>query len=195
MTANSAPVETGEPAPTEIRDPRRRAFLPQTIGERLGSFCWSIARVLLFRPSPFNWWRILLLRVFGASVHGSARIAPSVRVYFPWNLTIGRDVVIDHQVIINCMGVVEIGDETRVSPYAHLCAGTHDYRRRDMRIVRRPIHVGKGVWIATDAFVGPGVTLGDGCLLAARSSAFGNLPAGQVCIGEPARPRRPRFPA
>ena len=62
-----------------------------------------------------------------------------------------------------------------------------------MKIVRRAITIGCNVWIAADAFVGPGVTLGDDCLLAARSSAFHDLPAGQVCIGEPAKPRRARY--
>ncbi len=183
------------PATTEIPALGRRAFLPQTVGERFAGFCWSVTRVLLFRTSPFNWWRLLVLRLFGAAVGGSAVIAPSVRIYFPWNLTVGRNVVIAHKVIINCMGAVEIGDGVRISQYAHLCAGTHDYRRRDMRIERRPIRVGAGSWIAADAFVGPGVTMGEGCLLAARSSAFGNLPAEQVCIGEPARPRGARFEA
>ena len=61
-----------------------------------------------------------------------------------------------------------------------------------MSIMPAPIVVGEDVWIAADAFVGPGVTLGDGVVLAARSSAFHDLPEGMVCIGEPARPRRPR---
>ena len=81
-------------------------------------------------------------------------------------------------------------DGSRISQYAHLCAGTHDYRRRDMKIVSRAITIGKGVWIAADAFVGPDVTIGDRSLLAARSSAFSDLPAGHVCMGEPARPSR-----
>jgi putative colanic acid biosynthesis acetyltransferase WcaF len=95
-----------------------------------------------------------------------------------------------HKVIINCMGRVRIGAGTLISQYAHLCAGTHDYRRRDMRIVSCPITIGSGVWIAADAFVGPDVTIGDRSLLAARSSAFSDLPAGQVCLGEPAKPYR-----
>ena len=137
-------------------------------------------------------WRLFLLRRFGADVHGSARIAPSVRIDFPWNLVVARGVDIAHGAIVNCMGAVRIGEGTRVSQYAHLCAGTHDYRSPRMPIVRSPITIGSDVWIAADAFVGPGVTIGNGALLAARSSAFGNLPAGQVCIGEPARPRGAR---
>jgi putative colanic acid biosynthesis acetyltransferase WcaF len=136
---------------------------------------------------------VLILRCFGASIHRSAMIHPSALIEFPWNFSAGENVIIEHCVIINCMGRIEIGDGTRISQYAHLCAGTHNYRDRRMPIVRRSIHVGRNVWIAADAFVGPGVRIGDGSLLAARSSAFGNLPAGQICVGEPARPRKKRF--
>ena len=99
--------------------------------------------------------------------------------------------VIGHGAIVNCMGKIAIGRGTRISRYAHLCAGTHDYTSRDMRLLRGPITIGRHVWIAADAFVGPGVTIGDGVLLAARSSAFRDLPPGQICIGEPALPHRP----
>ena len=178
---------------TEISRTRRGVFLPQTVAERLLGFWWSVVRMFLFRwsPPPLNRWRIALLRLFGATVHSSAFISPSVRIDYPWNLIVDRDVNMAHYIILNCMGTIEIGAGTQISQYAHLCAGTHAYQRRDMKIVRRSIKIGKGVWIAADSFVGPGVTIGDGSLLAARSSAFSDLPAGQVCIGEPARPRRP----
>ena len=177
---------------TEIPDPRKRNFFPQTTGQRVAGFWWSVVRNTLFRwsPPPLDGWRRWLLRRFGADVHRSVRIAPSVRVDYPWNLVVARDVAIAHNVIINCMGRVKIGAGTRISQYAHLCAGTHDYVRRDMKIVSKSITIGAGAWIAVDAFVGPDVTIGDRCLLAARSSAFSDLPAGHVCMGEPAKPCR-----
>ncbi len=179
---------------TEISSYRRGTFLPQSAAERMLGFWWTLVRMFLFRwsPPPLNRWRIALLRLFGAKVHSSAFISPSVRIDYPWNLVVDRDVTMAHCIVLNCMGTIEIGAGTRISQYAHLCAGTHDYERRDMKIIRRPIKIGKDVWIAADSFVGPGVTMGDGSLLAARSSAFGDLPTGQVCIGEPARPYRPR---
>jgi putative colanic acid biosynthesis acetyltransferase WcaF len=179
---------------TEVPPPSKRVFLPQSMRERTAGALWSIVRATLFRMSPehFDLLRILLLRTFGARIDGSARIHRSAHIDFPWNLTVGRDAVIGHGVIINCMGEVTVGDRTHISQYAHVVAGTHDYERRDMAIVRKPVTIGADVWIAADAFVGPGVTLGDDCLLAARSSAFRDLPAGMVCVGEPARPVHPR---
>ncbi len=175
---------------TEMPKPARRVFLAQSIDEKIAGFVWRFVRVTLFRwsPPPLHGWRRALLRLFGARIGRGVRIEPSVRVDFPWNLRAGDGTAIADHVVINCMGTVEIGPRTLVGRYAHLCAGTHAYAMRDMRIERRPIAIGGGCWIATDAFVGPGVTIGEGSLLAARSSAFSSLPPGMVCIGEPARP-------
>jgi putative colanic acid biosynthesis acetyltransferase WcaF len=191
----SGPSPGAAPSPaTTVPRPRDRIFLPQPLGERVLCALWSIVRTLFFRPTPesFTGWRIALLRLFGARIGRGTGIAPSARIDFPWNLRLGDDVFIAPHVIINCMGEVSIGDRTRISQYSHICAGTHEYQRRDMRIQRCAIRIESDVWIAVDAFVGPGVTLGEGCLLAARSSAFRSLPPGQVCIGEPARPRKSR---
>lgn len=178
---------------TEVGNLKQRQFLTLTRSEKFKAFAWSIVRFTFYRwsPPPLNSWRRFLLRLFGCKIHSSVIIAPSTRIEFPWNLSIAQDVVIAHCVIINCMGKIKIDKGTLISQYAHLCAGTHDYTKRDMKILRSPINIGKNVWIAADAFVGPNVTIADGTLLAARSSAFHDLPAGQVCIGEPAQPTRP----
>jgi putative colanic acid biosynthesis acetyltransferase WcaF len=46
--------------------------------------------------------------------------------------------------------------------------------------------------VAADAFVGPGVTIGAGAVVGARSNVFGDLPAWTVCVGSPARPVKRR---
>lgn len=180
---------------TELPKPGRRVFLQPSPNERVLGLLWTVVRHSFFRfsPGPLNRWRVTLLKIFGAKVDSTVRIAPSARVDFPWNFAAEANVTICHQVVINCMGQVTIGSGTRISQYAHICAGTHDYQRRDMAIIRCPITIGRNVWIAADTFVGPNVTIGDGCMLAARSSAFGDLPAGQICVGEPAEPRKERF--
>jgi putative colanic acid biosynthesis acetyltransferase WcaF len=48
------------------------------------------------------------------------------------------------------------------------------------------------VWLANDVFVGPGVTIGKGAVVGARSSVFRSLPAMMVCFGSPAVAKKPR---
>ena len=75
-----------------------------------------------------------------------------------------------------------------VSQYAHLCAGTHDHTRPDLPLIKSPITLEDDVWIAADAFVGPGVTVGQGTVVGARASVFKDLPPWKICIGNPAHP-------
>jgi putative colanic acid biosynthesis acetyltransferase WcaF len=48
--------------------------------------------------------------------------------------------------------------------------------------------------VAAEAFVGPGVTLGDGAVLGARGVAFADLEPWTVYIGNPMREVRKRRP-
>ncbi|HMN97277.1 MAG TPA: hypothetical protein PKC43_12470 [Phycisphaerales bacterium] len=190
----AAPLPAGSAETTSVPPPRHRIFLPSTGVERFRAMLWSGARATLFRCSPpfMNRWRVWLLRRFGARVGRGVSIDPSVIVRYPWRLAIADGCVIAHRVILDCMGEIAVGARTRISQYAHLCAGTHDYTRPDMQIVRRPITVGADVWIAADVFVGPGVTVADGTVVAARSSVFHDLPDGVIAAGEPATVRRER---
>lgn len=174
---------------TVVSSPKLRVFLPMPLGERIKGLAWWVVRYFLFRPSFVlgNSWRCALLRIFGAQISKKVVIDPSVKIDFPWNLQIGTQSIIARGVILNCMGQIDIGSQVRISEYSHLCAGTHLYEREDMRIERSGIKVGDQVWLATDTFVGPGVSIGNSVILAARSSAFSDLPPGYICLGEPAR--------
>lgn len=55
--------------------------------------------------------------------------------------------------------------------------------------------IGNDVWIGFDALIMPGVTIGDGAIIAARSVVVGDVPAYGVVGGNPARVVRERFDA
>jgi putative colanic acid biosynthesis acetyltransferase WcaF len=157
---------------------------------QLGRVLWTFVAATLFRPSPRPCyrWRNWLLRRFGAAIHPTAHIRPSVTIEFPWHLAIGANSSVGDHAILYCLAPVTLGDRVTVSQYAHLCAGTHDHTRRSMPLMPRPIVLGDDTWIAADVFVGPGVRVGTGTVVGARSAVFGDLPPWKVCVGAPARP-------
>lgn len=177
-----------------IPDFTAREPLPTGWRVNLGRTLWRIVQATLFRWSPVGMyhWRSLLLRCFGARIGRGVEVAPSVRVQRPWTLELEDGVRVEENVILNAAGRLWIGERTRISRDAHLCSTNHDYRDREMRFLACPIIIGGDCWIATDAFVGPNTRIGEGSVLAARSTAFGDLPGGMLLVGEPARPRRPR---
>jgi acetyltransferase-like isoleucine patch superfamily enzyme/glycosyltransferase involved in cell wall biosynthesis len=167
---------------------------PWTLRQNMARALWMIASALLFRPSFHNWygWRRFLLRLFGASIGEDVRIRPTVKVEIPWNLDIDDGSIVGDHAILYSLGKITLGKRVVISQYAHLCAGTHDYRYKTFPLVRPPITIHDEAWVAADAFVGPGVTMGERSILGARASAFRDIQAGMIAAGNPARDIKPR---
>ncbi len=157
---------------------------------------WSIVQATIFRWSPRPWHRLRveLLRWFGAEIPepDKVRIFPTVAILFPWRLTIHPRVMVGPNVRLYNIGCITLEYGANIAQHAHLCAGTHDYRRWDMPLLSSPIHVGKNVWICAEAFIGPGVTIGELTIIGARAVAVSNQPARKICAGQPCRPLKDR---
>jgi putative colanic acid biosynthesis acetyltransferase WcaF len=158
---------------------------------------WWVVDAVLFRPSPqiFYGWRRMLLRLFGAHVGHGVIIRPSARVTYPWKVTIGDYAWIGDDVTLYSLGPINIGAHSVVSQKCYLCAGDHDYRAPHFAIRGHAIHIGNEAWVASDVFVAPGVSIGDGAVVGARSNVTRNLPSGMVCFGSPAVAIKPRLPS
>jgi putative colanic acid biosynthesis acetyltransferase WcaF len=155
---------------------------------------WSVVYVVLFRcsPRPVHAWRNLLLRAFGAKLHGTARVYPRAKIWAPWRLEMGERSCIADDVDVYNVGGVKIGANSTVSQYSYLCGATHDFEMRSHPLVPMAIVIGHSVWVAADVFVAPGVTIGDGTVVGARSSVFTDLPGWVVAVGSPAKGIRER---
>ena len=79
------------------------------------------------------------------------------------------------------------GARAALSQGVHVCAGTHDYTRADMPLLRPGIVIDEDAWVAADAFIGPGVRVGARCVVGARSVVVKDLEPGWVYAGNPAR--------
>lgn len=171
-----------------------RHISPWTTRQKIGRVFWWWIQATAFRWSWHSWygWRRLILRTFGATVHPTARIRPSVRIECPWNLTFKANSVAGDRANLYALGPITIGERATVSQQTHLCAGTHDFNQPDLPLLRPPIVIGDDAWIAADAFVGPGVTVGEGAILGARGCAFKNLDPWKIYGGNPAKEIRPR---
>jgi len=123
---------------------------------------------------------------------GGVGIFPSVYIIFPWKLKLAARVMIGPEVILYNLAPISLGYGANLSQRVHLCAGSHDFRQWSMPLDARPIHIGDNVWIAAEAFVGPGVTIGELAVIGARSVVTKDQPARMVCAGVPCRPLKPR---
>ena len=120
------------------------------------------------------------------------RIDPSTRILFPWNLHVGDWSAISENVRIYNPGIVWIGQRVTISLGAHLCAGSHDYRRTDLPLLKCPIEIGDESWICSEAFIGPGASVGSGAVVGARAVVMGKVLPWTVVAGNPAKCIGPR---
>ncbi|MFI5107219.1 MAG: putative colanic acid biosynthesis acetyltransferase [Terriglobales bacterium] len=156
---------------------------------------WWIVQATLFRLSPqvLYGFRSFLLRLFGARIGKGVLIRPSARITYPWHLEIGDHCWVGDDSVLYNLGKITIGNDVAIAHRVYLCTGLHDYEDPQFSIAASPITIEDEVWLPNDIFVGPGVTIGRGCVVGARSTVLRDLPEMMLCAGYPAKPIRPRL--
>lgn len=164
------------------------------LSNRMMRVLWNLIYIVLFRHSPvyFHEWRAFLLRCFGAGIGKKVHVYPKARVWAPWNLEMDDNSCFADDVKCYSMAKITIGKKAVVSQGVQLVTGTHDYTDPFFSLKTAPITVGEKAWIAAEAFVCPGVTVGEGAVVGARSVVTSDVPAWMVCAGNPCRPVKPR---
>ncbi len=155
---------------------------------------WWIIQSTLFRLSPqFMYsWRRYLLRLFGANIARNVLIRPTVKILYPWKLTIGEWSWIGNEVTLYNMAEINIGNNCVISQKSYLCTSSHDHTKSSFDIFAKPIVIKNDAWIASDVFRAPGIIIGTGTVVGFRSTVNKDLPPKMVCYGNPAKPIKPR---
>lgn len=160
-----------------------------SLGNRVSRLVWQVVwcGLGMWTPTPLHAWRRFLLVSFGADIARTARVYPWVRVWTPRNVRMAQFATLGPGVNCYSMALIELGEYALVSQGAHICAGTHDIDDPGFLLQARSILIGAGAWVAAEAFVGPGVTIGEGAVLGARGVTVRNLAPWSVHAGNPAR--------
>lgn len=190
-------MEPPIPGQTQGLPDERQIRNPYSFRQQIRRVTWWVAEFFLFKGSlrPMYAWRRMVLRWFGAKLGDHVCVQRSARIEFPWNLEMGRYSSIGEGAWIYTLDRITIGEFTTVSQRVFLCTGSHDFTLPEMPLVTRPIRIGDRAWVAADVFVGPGVTIGTGTVVAARSVVVKDLPDLMVCAGHPCKPLKHRFPS
>lgn len=145
--------------------------------------CWLVR----LSPRPCFAFRRAVLRLFGATVGAHVHVYPTTHLYLPWNVEIGDWSALGENVLVYSLGKVRIGSHVTVSYRSHLCAGTHDFSDPALPLIKPPISLEDGVWIGTEAFIGPGVTVQAGAIIGARAVVVKSVEPMLIVAGNPAR--------
>ena len=132
-------------------------------------------------------WRRFLLRLFGAKIGKGVNILPSCRVWQPWNLSIGDFSCLSEDVECYTVDRISIGAQVVISQGSYLCTASHDISSPTMALVHSPIVIEQQAWVASRVFIGPGVSVGEGAIIAACSVVTKDVAPWAVVAGNPAR--------
>jgi putative colanic acid biosynthesis acetyltransferase WcaF len=127
-----------------------------------------------------------LLRLFGARLGTGVIIRSGVNITFPWRFAAGNHVWLGEDVSILSLASVTLGSHVCISQRAFLCTGSHAWKNDTFDLQTLPITVEDQVWIAAQAFIGPGTCIGHGSLVAAGTVLTKTIPPHSIAKGNPA---------
>lgn len=157
---------------------------------RIKRILWIFVNNTIFRilvGSKLRYVRNILLRCFGAKLPLHVVVYPSAKIFAPWNLEMGAYSCIGPHVDIYNKTHIKLGCHCVVSQKSTLCTASHDISDVNHRLVVGEIILNDKVWIASEAFVGMGVTIGEGAVVGARAAVFKDVEPWTVVGGNPAK--------
>ena len=131
--------------------------------------------------------RALFSQLIGRPVDESFALFPPFYTDCGKNIHIGKHVFINMGCKFQDQGGIFIGDGTLIGHNVVLATLNHvksPMNRATM--IPAPIHIGKRVWIGSNATILPGVTIGDGAIVAAGAVVTRDVPDNTIVGGVPA---------
>jgi len=156
------------------------------------NYSWKLVNGTLFKLTPpilaiFRCYRVGLLKLFGAKIDWDVSIHPSAKIDYPWNLTMKKQSSLGENAWAYAMDQIEIGEKSCIGKDVYLLTGSHDIGKSTFDLVTKPILIGNCCWVATASTLLPGVSLGDGCVVAANSVVTKSYDECSVVGGNPAK--------
>jgi len=180
-----------------------RSIRKGTVRERLAARVRVTRKIVL---GGFTWiiwslgtakWQCRLksayLRAQGAQVGGGLFAERGIVIKGAEGLRMGNNVGIGSFSLLTCAGGVIIEDEVNISTGCRVISANHRVSPVGGATIRQsghilaPVHLKRGCWLATNAIVLPGVTVGEGAVVIAGSLVTKDVPDYAYVGGVPAR--------
>lgn len=163
-------------------------------GNKIKIFIWIFISFFVFTnklPIP-SWFKVFLLRAFGARIGSNVVIKPGCKIKYPWNLFISDNVWLGEDCWIDNLSKVIIENDCCISQGAYIFTGNHNYKKSTFDLMLNPITLKAGCWVGAKSVVCPNVIIGECSILTAGSVATTSLQPYSIYQGNPAIFKRKR---
>ena len=136
---------------------------------------------------PCQWFRKIVLRLLGAQIDRSAVLYGGFEIRSPRKLKIGANSCIGHKATLDARGGLTIGNNVNFSSEVMIWTAQHDYRDPMFGTDFKPVTIGDYVWLGPRCIILPGVTVGEGAVVAAGAVVTKDVEPYIVVGGVPAK--------
>lgn len=147
----------------------------------------SLQAMFFLRRVPVRKVRHAGYRAMGMRLAQTATVHRGVEFRSPRQIEIGEDSVIGFDVILDGRCGITIGRHVNISSHAAIWTMQHDLRDPNFGAHGRPVVIGDWVWLSFRSTVLPGVTVGEGAVVAAGAVVTRDVPSFAIVAGSPAR--------
>lgn len=156
---------------------------------KLKSHFWKLINSTVFRwfPNQIKKPRVVLLTLFGAKLANTVNVSRTAVIDHPWNLTMGHLSSLGDNSWTYCLDTITIGDKCCIGKDVYLLTSSHDVHDLSFKQTFRPIIINDGCWVATGAYIMPGVTLGSYTIVGAKSLVVKDTAPYSIVGGNPAK--------
>ena len=146
--------------------------------------------VLDWLPQPLRYW---IFKVLLARLGRGSMIDYQSYFRYPWTISIGKGVWINRgcefygSMMATSRAQIIIGDHCALAPRVRILCATHDHRHLALPDRAASVTLGRHVWVGAGATILPGITIGDGAVIAAASVVTRDVAPFSIVAGNPAR--------
>lgn len=146
---------------------------------------WYINSFLTNFPSKR--FRNYKLRKYGMTFEGDARIYAGFHIRNPRGIVVGDGVSIGPKVLLDGRMGLEIEEGAVIGYGAIIWTLNHDYNDINFKVKGAPVIIGKHAWICSNSIILPGITVGEGAVVASGAVVTHDVPPYTVVGGIPAK--------
>lgn len=171
---------------------RVKSVLPEPARSALAwrAGAWGDLRLRLLADVgylPSHGIRNACYRAAGLTLPETSSIHWRAEFYAPERIVIGDYCTIGDTAFLDGRSGLTIGDSVNLGSHVSIYTREHDVDATDFAETGAAVTVGHHAWISSHAIVLPGVTIGEGAVVAAGAVVVRDVPAYAIVGGNPAR--------